>query len=139
MLPWLLNLLILMLLEIIECQNFYLCNTIPKTNQYTYLGIPFNESLELKPIMSKMNTKINYLVNSFHNFLSNKNAPFYFKTRILVFFVLSSVLYYAPLFGSNKSHSKKVQTALNRGMFWIFGFNNKSSNTTIYNYMSKKN
>jgi len=25
-------------------------NYIPSTNQYTYLGIPFNESLDLKPI-----------------------------------------------------------------------------------------
>ena len=110
---------------------------LPKTKQYTYLGIPFDESLELKPIISYMNSKINFVVNSFFHFLTNQNVPFYFKTRILISYVLSTVLYYAPLFGSNKSHTKKAQTALNKGMFWSFGFKKKSSNTSIYN-MSKE-
>ena len=38
---------------------------LPSTNQYTYLGIPFNESLNLEPIITKMDSKINYTVNSF--------------------------------------------------------------------------
>ena len=112
-------------------------NYIPSTNQYTYLGIPFNESLDLKPIIAKMNSKINYTVNSFFSFLTNRNVPFYFKTRILVSFVLSSVLYYAPLLGSNKKNTEKAQTAFNRGLYWSFGFKNKTSNTSIYN-MSKE-
>ena len=112
-------------------------NYIPSTNQYTYLGIPFNESLDLKPIIAKMNSKINYTVNSFFRFLTNRNVPFYFKTRILVSFVLSSVLYYAPLLGSNKKNTEKAQTAFNRGLYWSFGFKNKTSNTSIYN-MSKE-
>jgi len=65
--------------------------------------------------------------------LTNKYVPLYLKTRILVSYVLSTVIYYAPLFGSNKSNTKKAQTVLNRNMFWSFGFSSKSSNTNIYN------
>ena len=116
--------------------TFYLgFHPLPKASQYTYLGIPFDESLELKPIVSMLNSKINYKVNSYFRLLTNKYVPLYLKTRILVSYVLSTVIYYAPLFGSNKSNTKKAQTALNRGMFWSFGFSNKSSNTTIYKYV----
>ena len=54
-------------------------NRLLSTNQYTYLGIPFNESLDLEPIIVKMNDKINYTNNSFYRFLTGRNVPFYFK------------------------------------------------------------
>jgi hypothetical protein len=72
-------------------------NHLSSTNQYTYLGIPFDESLDLEPIIAKMNSKKKYTVNSFFRSLTNRKVPFYFKTHILASFVLSSVLYYAPL------------------------------------------
>jgi len=31
-------------------------NKLPKTDNYTYLGIPLDESLSLKPIQSKLNS-----------------------------------------------------------------------------------
>ena len=118
--------------------TFYLgIHPLPKTDQYTYLGIPFHESLQLTPIISKMNSKISHAVDSFFRFLTNRKVPIYFKTRILVSFVLSTILYYAPLLGSNKKNTSKAQGILNRGMFWSFGFYNKTSNTSIYN-MSKE-
>ena len=98
--------------------TFYLgLHPLPKTSQYIYLGVPFDESLELKPIVSMLNRKINHKVNSYFCLLTNKYVPLYLKTRITVSYVLSTVIYYAPLFGSNKSNTKKAQTALNRGMF----------------------
>ncbi|OUM59502.1 hypothetical protein PIROE2DRAFT_14955 [Piromyces sp. E2] len=48
-------------------------------------------------------------------------------------FVLSTVLYYALLFGSNKANTKKTQTALNEDMFWSFDFKRISPNATVYN------
>ncbi|OUM65179.1 hypothetical protein PIROE2DRAFT_7905 [Piromyces sp. E2] len=39
--------------------TFYLGNKeIPKTNCYTYLGIPFDNTLSLKPIINSMNNKV---------------------------------------------------------------------------------
>jgi len=38
-------------------------NHLPGINQYKYLGIPFNKSLDLELITAKMNSKINYMVN----------------------------------------------------------------------------
>ena len=40
----------------------------------TYIRCTFNESLDLKPIIAKMNSKINYTVNSFFRFLTNRNV-----------------------------------------------------------------
>jgi len=118
--------------------TFYLgIHPLPKTNQYTYLGIPFDDSLELSPIIAKMNSKINLVVNYFSRFLSNKDVPFFLKKLILVSYVLSSVIYFAPLFGSNKLHIKKAQTALNRALYRCFGFPNNTSNTTIYNMLKE--
>ena len=31
---------------------------LPKTNRYTYLGVPFSNDLELKPIIQRMNNKV---------------------------------------------------------------------------------
>jgi len=50
-------------------QFFNLCviwniNKLPKTDNYTFLGIPFDESLSLKPIQSKLNSNLNVKLNS---------------------------------------------------------------------------
>ena len=38
-----------------EDPSFFIgSNKLPKTDNYTYLGIPFDESLSLKPIQSKI-------------------------------------------------------------------------------------
>jgi len=41
---------------------------LQSTNHCIYLGIPFNKSLGLEPIIAKMNSKINYTVYSFFFF-----------------------------------------------------------------------
>ena len=120
--------------------TFYLgINPIPKTNQYTYLGIPFNESLSLKPITSNLNSKLNYTLNSYFRFLTNRFVPFYLKRLVLIYYILSTVVYYAPLLGSNKSNTKKAQTILNRGMYWCFGFKSRNSNISLYSISKELN
>jgi len=54
-------------------------NPIPKTTQYTYLGIPFNESLSLQPIISNLNSKLNLTLNSYFRFLTNRLIPLHLK------------------------------------------------------------
>jgi len=40
-----------------EDPSFFIgSNNLPKNDNYTYLGIPFDESLSLKPIQSKLNS-----------------------------------------------------------------------------------
>ena len=85
---------------------------LPKTDNYTYLGIPFDESLSLKPIQSKLNSNLNVKLNSYFRFLINK--------YVLISFIFSLVLYYAPLIGSNKSRCSKAQKIINRGLYWIY-------------------
>ena len=41
----------------LEDPSFFIgSNKLPKTDNYTFLGIPFDESLSLKPIQSKLNS-----------------------------------------------------------------------------------
>jgi len=108
-------------------------NPIPKTTQYTYLGIPFNESLSLQPIISNLNSKLNFTLNSYFRFLTNRLVPLHLKRLILIYYILSTVVYYSPLLGSNKGNTKKAQTILNRGMYWCFGFKSRNSNISLYN------
>jgi len=37
-------------------------NKLPKTDNYTYLGIPFDKSLSLKRIQSKLNSNLNVIL-----------------------------------------------------------------------------
>ena len=47
-----------------EDPSFFIgSNKLPKTENYTCLGIPFDESLSLKPIQSKLNSNLNVKLN----------------------------------------------------------------------------
>jgi len=93
-----------------EDPSFFIdSNKLPKTDNYTYLGIPFDESLSLKPIQSKLNSNLNVKLNLYFRFLINKFIPLPLKKYVLISFILSLVIYYAPLFGSNKSRCSKAQ------------------------------
>jgi len=83
---------------------------IPKTTQYTDLGVPFNESLSLsmKSIISNLNSKLKFTLNSYFSFLTNRLIPFHLKRLILIYYVLSIVVYYSLLLGSNKGNTKKA-------------------------------
>ena len=103
--------------------TFYLDNQpIPKTSCYTYLGIPFENSLLLNPILSYINDKFNHTMNSYFHFLTNRHIPLFIKKLTLISFILSTITYFAPLLGSNRARPKKAQSILNRGIYWCFGF-----------------
>ena len=81
-------------------------NHLLSTNQYVNIGTPFNELLDLKRIIAKMNSKINYTVNYFFGLLTNRNIPFYFKNSYSSF-LLSLVQFFtfAYLLESNKKYN----------------------------------
>ena len=81
-----------------ENPSFFIgSNKLPKTDNYTYLGIPFDESLSLKPIQSKLNNNLNVKLNLYFRFLINKSIPLPLKKYVLISFILSLVLYYMLL------------------------------------------
>ena len=56
--------------------TFYLSGQVlPKTNCYTYLGVPFSNDLELKPIIQRMNNKVRKALYSIKGFLKNPHIP----------------------------------------------------------------
>ena len=68
-----------------------------------------------------MNNKVNNALFSVSNFLRNPRIPIPFKKIILNSIVITKVSYFAPLLGSNKEHSRQVQSTINIGLGWIAG------------------
>ena len=54
------------------------------------------------------------------------------KKYALISFILSLVIYYAPLFGSNNSRCFKVQKIINRGLYWSYGFKSRNSYVSLH-------
>jgi len=86
----------------------------------------------LKPIQSKLNSNLNVKLNSYFRFLINKSIPLPLKKYVLISFILSLALYYAPLFGSNKSRCSIAQKIINRGLYWSYEFKSGNSYISLY-------
>jgi len=98
-------------------------NKLPKTDNCTYLDIPFDEFLSLKPIQSKLNSNLKVKLNSYFRFLINKSIPLPLKKYALISFILILVLYYAPLFCSNKSRCAIAQKLLTEDFIEVMDLN----------------
>jgi len=114
--------------------TFYLgINYVPKVSSYIYLGIPFSYDLLLEHIIFHMHFKVRKSLLSFTCFFSNKLIPIVYKKKVLQSFVISKVIYYFPLLGSNKSRMARIQTLINTGLFWCIGFFSKNGKTNSEN------
>jgi len=105
---------------------------IPITKCYTYLGIPFDKSLSLNPIIKLYNSKVTKALFSVSKFLSNSKISIPFKKIIINSYVLSKVSYFAPLPGSNKERTNNTQKLINKGLRWIAGLQKAKSFINIY-------
>jgi len=113
--------------------TFYLAGQpIPITKCYTYLGIPFDKSLSLKPIIKLLNSKVTKALFSVSKFLSNSKIPIPFKKIIINSYVLSKVSYFAPLLGSNKARTNNTQKLINKGLRWVAGLQKAKSFINVY-------
>jgi len=113
--------------------TFYLAGQpIPITKCYTYLGIPFDKSLSLNPIIKLLNSKVTKALFSVSKFLSNSKIPIPFKKIIINSYVLSKVSYFAPLLGSNKARTNNTQKLINKGLRWIAGIQKAKSFINVY-------
>jgi len=102
--------------------TFYLDGQpIPITKCYTYLGIPFDKSLSLNPIINLLDTKVTKALFSVSKYLSNSKIPITFKKIIINSFVLIKFSYFAPLLGSNKARTNNTHKLINKGLRWFAG------------------
>jgi hypothetical protein len=53
--------------------------------------------------------------------------------------VIGQVSYYTPLLGSNKERTRSTQTLVNSRLYWIEGFSNGNSFTSLYCVSKKLN
>jgi len=105
---------------------------IPITKCYTYLGIPFDKSLSLNPIIKLLNSKVTKALFSVIKFLSNSKIPIPFKKIIINSYVLSKVSYFALLLDSNKTRTNNTQKLINKGLRWITGLQKTESFINVY-------
>ena len=113
--------------------TFYLSSQeLLKTNCYTYLGVPFSNDLELKPIIQRMNNKVRNALYSIKGFLKNPHIPIPYKRMLFSAIVIGQVTHYAPLLRSNKDRTRSTQTLVNSGLYWIEGFSKGNSFTYLY-------
>jgi len=73
-----------------------------------------------------MYIKVNKSLNFFKNFLTKNTIPIPFKKWFFTF-IISKVLYYAPLLGSNKKRTSRVQSLIYKGMLWFIGYSSKDN------------
>jgi len=60
--------------------------------------------------------------------------------KVLQSFVISKVIYYSPLLGSNKSRTARIQTLINTDLFWCIGsFFSKNGKTNSEKQNKNKN
>ena len=66
-----------------------------------------------------MHFKVRKFPSFFHFRVSfqNKLIPIVYKKKVLQSFIISKVIYYSPLLGSNKSRTARIQTLINTGLF----------------------
>ena len=57
----------------------------------------------------------------------------YTSKKVLQSSVISKVIYYSPLLGSNKSRTTRIQTLINTGLFWCIGSFSKNGKTNSEN------
>jgi len=74
---------------------------------------------------------------SIKGFLKNPHILIPYKGMLFSAIVIGRVSYYAPLLGSNKERTRSTQTLVNTGLYWIEGFSNRNSYTSLY-YVSKE-
>jgi len=112
---------------------------IPQTNCYTYLGIPFDNKLSLNPIKSHLRTKVRKALFTVKGFLRNTNIPLFYKKLLFNSVIIGRINYYAPLLGSNKTRSNSIQTLINKGFYWIAGFDKPNSLISLYSLTKELN
>lgn len=112
---------------------------IPQTTCYTYLGVPFDNKLSLKPIISHLRTKVRKALFSVKGFLRNNKIPLIQKKRLFNSVIIGRISYYAPLLGSNKTRTKSLQTLINYAFYWMAGFNNPNSFISLYSITKEFN
>ena len=100
--------------------------------RYIYLGIPFDNKLSLRPIISHIRTKVRKALFSIKGSLRNTSIPLYYKKLLFNSVIIGRISYYAPLRGSNKQRSKSLQTLINKAFYWIAGFNSPNSLISLY-------
>ena len=104
--------------------TFYLSGQVlPKTNCYTYLGVPFSNDLELKPIIQRMNNKVRKALYSIKGFLKNPHIPIPFKKNVIFSysywssFVLCTSTWVKQSKNKNSTGTSKYRIILDRRFF----------------------
>ena len=99
---------------------------VPIVSEYRYLGIPFNDKLDLMQIARSRSESVRKALFSLRVLLTNPTIPL--RHRIWVFrcSVLGVARYGGELLGMDSSATDLIQKQLNTGLKWLAGMSGTS-------------
>ena len=104
---------------------------VPVLRSYTYLGIPFNDELDLsKAVMSRLENARRFAYGIRH-FLTSRSIPISSRVLVAKCCIVSRILFGSELWGMNQQFAAKGQKLMNEVMRWISGTHSKSTAVPI--------
>ena len=99
---------------------------VPIVSEYRYLGIPFNDKLDLMHIARSRSESVRKALFSLRVLLNNPTVPL--RHRIWVFrcSILGVARYGGELLGADSSATDLIQKQLNTGLKWLAGMSGTS-------------
>ena len=86
---------------------------LPRVKTYTYLGIEFNDSLDLKKMAKFRVNKSLSKVNSLNRTLSNISIPLEYKKMLISSIIIPSVCYESEIFGMSELRIQPLKKVIN--------------------------
>ena len=105
---------------------------LPRVKEYKYLGLCFHHTLSIQPIINITADKIRKALFSIKPFLQCRMVPLIFRLAVFRACIIGLARYPAPLLGSNKNNTSKIQNLISLGMYWIAGFKCRSNSISFY-------
>ena len=101
---------------------------IPKTNTYIYLGVEFNESLNLDLMAVSRVQKGFARVNEVADTLRNKSVPLEYKRMIIGNVLIPTVGYGSEIFGMSETRTRAIKRVLDYSLANVLGTKNYCRN-----------
>ena len=114
--------------EVSSIEIKYKREKIPNVNKYVYLGIEFNDQLDLK-VMSEF--RVHRGVSkaaTLSNTLKNKKVPLEFKKMLIGGIIIPVVSYGSELFGMSEKRCSSLKKIVDRSLGMVLGSKNFSRN-----------
>ena len=100
---------------------------IPAVDSYTYLGIEFNNELNVVRMAEMRTRAVHKALYAWQSFLTWRAVPVYFRVRCLSATIFGVARFGSELYGTQLVATEKTQRELSVGMRWCVGLKSTSN------------